>query len=55
MATYCQETKGSPNALIFYLPTFGDHSKDYSYLFEKFATNYGIRTYAMDRRGFGQS
>jgi hypothetical protein len=33
MATYCYETKGNPNALIFFLPGYGDYSKNYGYFF----------------------
>jgi hypothetical protein len=55
MSTYCYETKGNPTALLFFLPGYGDYAKYYGYFFKKFAEKHSIRTYAMDRRGFGES
>lgn len=56
LASYYHQTKGVPQALLFFLPCYGDHSKDYSYFFSKFAEQpLNIRPYCVDRRGFGES
>lgn len=33
MSTHCYETKGNPKALLFFLPGYGDYSKQYGYFF----------------------
>ena len=53
--SYCYETKGHPSAIVFFMPGYGDHCKNYGYFFEKLAKDDGVITYAVDRRGFGES
>ena len=55
MSTHCYESKGQPNALVFFLPGYGDHATHYGYFFKNWAEEHRLRTYSMDRRGFGES
>ena len=53
--SYCYEAKQNPVAMLFFLHGYGDYCKDYGYFFEKMASQHNITTYAIDRRGFGES
>ena len=49
-------TSKNPKALIFFLPDFAVSAKNFGTFFEPFANDpLMIRTYAFDRRGFGES
>lgn len=55
LQSYCQESNtGNPEAMVFFLHGYGDYCKYYNYFFKPMA-NHGIMTYAVDRRGSGES
>ena len=53
--SYCYESKQNPEGIVFFLHGYGDYCRDYAYFFEKMSNEHNLTTYAIDRRGFGES